>query len=128
MYWRPSRRWAVRVTRAIVCAATFVLSIASIQCGGGNTSTGPTPAPPSIPGDPIPPPGPQPPPPSTSQVFVGAGDIAICDQLDPARQTGRLLQSIGGTVFALGDNAYFGGATREYRDCYDSTWGTERFR
>src|SRR6266545_2456610 len=106
---RSSRRCAVRVTRAVVCAATLALSIASIECGGGNTSTGPTPSPPSIPGDPIPPPGQPPPPPSSSNVFVGAGDIAMCDALDPARQTGRLLRDIGGTVFALGDNAYFGG-------------------
>lgn len=52
----------------------------------------------------------------------------MCDALDPARQTGQLLAGIGGTVFALGDNAYFGGTTREYRDCYDPAWGREKGR
>jgi hypothetical protein len=116
---------------AVVCVilgCALVASIASTSCGGGNTSTGPTPPPvtTTIPGGPIPPTTTV--PPSAPQVFVGAGDIAMCDQLDPARQTGRLLQGIGGTVFALGDNAYFGGTAREYRDCYDTTWGSEKFR
>jgi hypothetical protein len=31
-------------------------------------------------------------------------------------------------VFVLGDNAYFSGSAREYRDCYDPTWGSERGR
>jgi hypothetical protein len=103
-----------------VCAAT-------ISCGGSGTSNGPTPPPATstIPGGP---PTTTTIPFSGSQIFVGAGDIAMCDELDPARQTGRLVQSIGGTVFALGDNAYFGGTTREYRDCYDTTWGADRFR
>jgi hypothetical protein len=68
------------------------------------------------------------PPPTASEVFVGAGDIAMCDALEPARQTGQLLRTIGGTVFTLGDNAYFSGSAREYRDCYDPTWGSERGR
>ena len=119
--WRP----------AVICAILgcgLGASVGSISCGGGNTSTGPTPPPvtTTIPGGPIPPTTTV--PPSAPQVFVGAGDIAMCDQLDPARQTGRLLQGIGGTVFALGDNAYFGGTAREYRDCYDTTWGSEKFR
>src|SRR6266542_5176891 len=115
------------MTRARLIAGVLVACIAAVRCGGGRTSTAPTPpVTTTVPGDPGPPP--PPPPPSTTQIFVGAGDIAMCDALDPARQTGRLIQGIGGTVFALGDNAYFGGTTREYRDCYDSTWGSERFR
>lgn len=121
-----SQRRAVRATLSLL---VLVVCVASVRCGGGNTSTGPTPPPPS--GDPGPPgpPNPNPNPvPSSSQIFVGAGDIAMCDQLDPARQTGRLVRDIGGTVFVLGDNAYFGGTAREYRDCYDATWGGEKFR
>jgi hypothetical protein len=122
----PASRHAV--VRGPLALVVLVVCIGSMSCGGGgNTSTGPTPPPTTVPGDPNPPP-PTTDPPGSSQIFVGAGDIAMCDALDPARQTGRLLQGIGGTVFALGDNAYFGGTAREYRDCYDTTWGSEKFR
>ena len=116
-----------RTTRAIVAVATLVACLAAVHCGGGNSATGPTPPPGTTPpGDPGPPP--PTPPPSGPQIFVGAGDIAMCDALEPARETGRLLKGIGGFVFALGDNAYFGGTAREYRECYDDAWGSEKFR
>jgi len=111
--------------RPTACAIAVCLCMAAIRCGGGNSATGPTPPPGTPPGDPTPtPPNPIP---GLSQVFVGAGDIAMCDALDPARQTGQLLSTIGGTVFALGDNAYFG-SVRDYRDCYDTAWGSVRDR
>ncbi len=114
------------LARALVTAGALALCLGAIQCGG-NSATGPTPPPGSPPpGDPTPP-GPTVPPPPTSEIFVGAGDIAMCDQLDPARQTGQLLSTIGGTVFVLGDNAYFG-SVRDYRDCYDQVWGREKGR
>jgi len=117
-----------RLARAALTAAALVVCLAAVHCGGGNSVTGPTPPPNNTPpGDPNPNPTPTPPP-TTSQIFVGAGDIAMCDALDPARQTGQLLSSIGGTVFTLGDNAYFSGSAREYRDCYDPVWGREKGR
>jgi len=61
-----------------------------------------------------------------AEVFVGAGDIATCDQNSEA--TARLLDAIGGTVFTLGDNAYPEGAEPEYRQCYDPTWGRHKAR
>lgn len=106
-------RW---VAMAIVC-------VTCAQCSGG-TPTGPSsaddglpPAPPSIP-TPILPAGPQ--------TFVGAGDIAMCDANSEA--TARLLDSIGGIVFTLGDHAYFRGTREEFRDCYSPTWGRHRSR
>ena len=45
-----------------------------------------------------------------------------------AESTAKLLDGIGGTVFTLGDNAYFSGTAREYRDCYDPTWGRHKSR
>jgi hypothetical protein len=54
-------------------------------------------------------------------VFVGAGDIAMCDR--NAETTARLLDGIGGTVFTLGDHAYFQGTRQQFMDCYDPTWG-----
>jgi hypothetical protein len=112
--------------RTVLTGAALIACLAAVHCGGGNSATGPTP-PNNPPGDP---PGPPttPPPPTPSQIFVGAGDIAMCDALEPARQTGQLLRTIGGTVFTLGDNAYFSGSAREYRDCYDPAWGSERGR
>jgi hypothetical protein len=64
--------------------------------------------------------------PGLPQIFVGAGDIAMCDNNSQA--TARLLDTIGGTVFALGDNAYFQGSRENYRDCYEPTWGRHKAR
>lgn len=124
MYSAASPRRAAHQMLALV---VVLVCLASVYCGGGRP-TGPTPPPPTttIPGGP---PGPTTTiPAGSSQIFAGAGDIAMCDQLEPARQTGRMVRELGGTVFALGDNAYFGGTAREYRDCYDATWGSEKFR
>jgi hypothetical protein len=65
---------------------------------------------------------------SAPEVFVGAGDIALCTSEGNHEGTARLLDGIAGTVFALGDNAYMSGTAEEYRDCYDRTWGRHRFR
>ena len=45
--------------------------------------------------------------------LVGAGDIAECSQDNNSEATAALLDSIPGTVLALGDNAYQGGWMRE---------------
>ena len=42
--------------------------------------------------------------------------------------TGRLLDGIGGTVFAAGDNAYMSGTAQQYRDCYEPGWGRHKGR
>jgi Calcineurin-like phosphoesterase len=60
-------------------------------------------------------------------VLVGAGDIADC-ALDRGAATAALLDTIPGTVFTAGDNAYPHGTPEEYRDCYDPTWGRHRAR
>src|SRR5215207_6482215 len=54
--------------------------------------------------------------------LVGAGDIASCSQNNDSA-TARLLGSIPGTVFTLGDNVYPYGSTANFRNCYDPTWG-----
>jgi hypothetical protein len=99
----------------------FLVVLVCVACGycGSQSPTGPSPGP-----------SPTNPPPSTisagPQIFVGAGDIAMCDVNSVA--TAALLDSIGGLVFTLGDNAYFSGSHREYRDCYDNTWGRHKGR
>ena len=115
---------ATRLTRVLVIAVALALCLAGIGCSGGDRATGPTAPSAEPPGPVVPPPA----TPSGTQVFVGAGDIARCDALEPARQTARLLAGIGGTVFTLGDNAYYSGTAAEFRDCYDPTWGREKSR
>jgi 3',5'-cyclic AMP phosphodiesterase CpdA len=69
---------------------------------------------------------PPPPVPGLPQTFVGAGDIAACD--NNSQTTARLLDVTGGTVFTLGDNAYFNGNRDDYRNCYEPTWGRHKAR
>jgi len=64
---------------------------------------------------------------SGSVVLVGAGDITTCsDNNDEA--TAKLLDTISGTVFTAGDNAYSDGSYSEYVNCYDPTWGRHKSR
>ena len=63
----------------------------------------------------------------TPQVFVGAGDIATCSSGNAAASS-KLLDSIPGTVFTLGDNAYPSGRARDYSRCYAPTWGRHKRR
>ena len=55
-------------------------------------------------------------------VLVGAGDIAECSEGADAA-TADLVESVGGVVFTLGDNAYENGTFAEFQDCYGPTWG-----
>ena len=56
-------------------------------------------------------------------VFVGAGDIASCDDLAGAEATAKLIDKIPGTVFAVGDLAYPDGSDEQFAKCYGPTWG-----
>lgn len=60
--------------------------------------------------------------PGDSVVVLAAGDIADCHRQGD-EMTALLLDTLGGVVLALGDNAYSSGTVAEYRDCYDRTWG-----
>jgi acid phosphatase type 7 len=60
-------------------------------------------------------------------VLVGAGDIASC-QSSGDEATANLLDSISGTVFTTGDNAYEDGTASEFAQCYDSSWGRHKAR
>ncbi|MBA3389496.1 MAG: metallophosphoesterase [Rubrobacter sp.] len=60
-------------------------------------------------------------------VLVGAGDIARCSS--PGDEaTAKLLDSISGTVFTTGDNAYESGTTSEFSNCYGPSWGRHKAR
>jgi hypothetical protein len=60
---------------------------------------------------------------SSDPVFVGAGDIASCDDLSGAYATAKLIEKIPGTVFAVGDLAYPAGTDEQFANCYSPTWG-----
>ncbi len=113
--------------RLTTIVAALLVCLAAPQCskapteptpgGGGNpTVPGPTAPAPTLP---VPNPGPE--------TFVGAGDIAMCSGSNqPAgrqEDTARLLDTIGGTVFTVGDNAYPNGSRENYQNCYNRTWG-----
>jgi acid phosphatase type 7 len=60
-------------------------------------------------------------------VLVGAGDIAECDS-HGHNVTADLLDSIPGTVFTAGDNAYGDGTAAEFAHCYHPSWGRHKAR
>src|SRR5262245_15104183 len=64
---------------------------------------------------------------SVDPVLVGAGDIANCGTTQDS-DTADLLDSIAGTVYTLGDNAYVEGTLQQFNDCYEPTWGRHRAR
>ncbi|HLZ45773.1 MAG TPA: PKD domain-containing protein [Gemmatimonadales bacterium] len=54
-------------------------------------------------------------------VLVGAGNIASGDRV--SAQTAALIDSIDGTVFTTGDNAFPDGSDTAYANHYANTWG-----
>lgn len=59
--------------------------------------------------------------------FVGAGDIADC-ATPGAQATARLLDTIPGEVFTLGDNVYPTAEMEYLAKCYEPTWGRHKAR
>jgi acid phosphatase type 7 len=64
---------------------------------------------------------------AASAVLVGAGDIARCSSSGD-EATAKLLDSISGTVFTTGDNAYESGTATEFNNCYRPSWGRHKAR
>jgi LysM repeat protein len=59
---------------------------------------------------------------SDDPVLIAAGDIVECSN-DVHYYTAYLLESMEGTIAALGDNVYEVGSIDEYMACYDPSWG-----
>lgn len=66
-------------------------------------------------------------PSAADPVLVGAGDIAWCHRTADAK-TAALVAAIPGRVFAAGDLAYPRGSAKQFRTCYDRSWGAFRKR
>jgi acid phosphatase type 7 len=64
---------------------------------------------------------------TTTATLVGAGDIAGCYYTADSK-TAALLANIPGTVYTLGDNVYPEGTAKQFRNCYDPTWGKYKRR
>jgi hypothetical protein len=62
-----------------------------------------------------------------TRVVLAAGDIADCESTGD-EQTTALLDEEAGTVLTLGDHAYDKGTPKEFRECYDTSWGRHRRR
>ena len=60
-------------------------------------------------------------------ILVGAGDIAVCGA-GGSMATGRLLDTLPGTVIVPGDIAYPDGTAEQFRDCYEPAWGRHKDR
>lgn len=66
--------------------------------------------------------------------LLAAGDVASCGGLPAsasesrAAKTAALIERIPGTVIAVGDLAYERGEEREFKNCYDPTWGRFKAR
>jgi hypothetical protein len=68
-------------------------------------------------------------------VFVGAGDIAMCN-FNNDEKTAVLLDKViaetpAGTplsVFTIGDNAYPDGTAQDFEKCYEPSWGRHKAR
>ncbi len=58
---------------------------------------------------------------------MGAGDIASC-ALTADSETAALLESLPGTVFTAGDDAYEDGSAYDFSRCYAPTWGRLKAR
>jgi acid phosphatase type 7 len=68
------------------------------------------------------------PPVGTGAEFIGAGDIAYCDDTGDEATAALLDQFASATVFTLGDNAYESGTTQEFNNCYQPSWGRAKAR
>ena len=56
------------------------------------------------------------------QIFIGAGDISSCSN-NGDEQTAEIIDTIPGTVYNLGDDAYNNGTTSEFNNCYHLSQG-----
>ena len=64
---------------------------------------------------------------NADEVFVGAGDIALCTGAND-EAVANLLDTIPGTIFTLGDNAYPKATAQQFSQCYEPSWGRHKSR
>ena len=57
-----------------------------------------------------------------AEIVLAAGNIASCGSTND-EATAALLDTLPGTIFALGDNAFPDGSAQAYANCYAPSWG-----
>ena len=57
-----------------------------------------------------------------AEIVLAAGNIASCGSLND-EATASLMDTLPGTIFALGDNAFPDGSAQAYANCYAPSWG-----
>ena len=57
-----------------------------------------------------------------AEVVLAAGNIASCGSIND-EATASMLDTLPGTIFALGDNAFPDGSAQAYANCYTPSWG-----
>jgi hypothetical protein len=130
----------------IVCrgvrARTVVIILLLVAIGPRLAHAQPPPTPPTQP----PPTATQPPPATTTEpgatttepkpgeegvTFIGAGDIANCEVAGGggARSTALILDRYpNAVIFTTGDHAYQTGSDKDFKTCYEPTWGRFKAR
>jgi hypothetical protein len=101
----------------IACSRLFLL--AALVCAGCGGSDSQLPTSPDV--------SPLPPAPDEITTLVGAGDIGVCGSTG-ALATGRLVDTLPGTIFAAGDLAYDSGTAEQFQTCYEPAWGRHKTR
>ena len=115
---RPSRGHSVRALGRLLVAVALLTTCSQDQ------PVGPAGAGPAGPGSP----GISAAVVVSGQVLVGAGDIARCDRTND-EATAAILDTIPGTVFALGDNVLGSSSSPpNFVNCYDPSWGRHKAR
>lgn len=61
------------------------------------------------------------------EVILVAGNIATCGTTND-EGVAAILDTLAGTVFTLGDNAFPNGSAEAYQDCYGPSWGRHKAR
>ena len=108
---------------------TFIAVLLAPACSEQAGPADPAPEAPDHPEPPAPAPPEQPEPPlPTSEIFVGAGDIAGCTERFFDEKTADLLDRLEGTVFALGDNVQGPGTDADFANCFHPSWGRHKAR
>ena len=69
----------------------------------------------------------EPPPPLPAEVILVAGNIATCGTTND-EATAAVLDTLAGTIFTLGDNAFPDGSLEAYNNCYQPSWGRHKAR
>lgn len=100
----------MNASRGRYCTLWLVSLLMTLSCAGGGQQwvSGPTTTP-------------------ITTVLLAAGDVGVCGSI-PAVETGVMLDSLEGTVVALGDLAYRHGTAQEFETCYDPVWGRHKLR